>query len=231
MTGWAASPETLIVAIFVAVAILTVAMPKRLVRAARRLIRRLKHRPQAKTKLRAVAPAKPDWKRPHLPPKRSVDVLQSPWVLDGDTIKDRKTGVRYRLANIDAPETGDNARCFPERVKGEEAQREAIRIVRTARVVEARLTGRTDIHGRTLALIVADGRDLGGLLIKAGLARAWSGQRERWCGEQGSLLQMARENDTAWSCRTCGAGHNPVTQQPAALADGPASGPRPVLPG
>ncbi len=158
------------------------------------------------------ASPKKEWKRPHLPPERAIDVLKSPWVLDGDTIKDRSTGIRYRVVNIDAPETGDNARCFSERTKGEHARREAIKVIRSAKVVEAHLAGRTDIHGRTLALIVADGRDLGGLLIRAGLARAWAGQRERWCGAQGSLLQMARENDTAWSCQTCGARHAPASE-------------------
>ena len=53
------------------------------------------------------------------PPQR----VQRPWVIDGDTLDDLDTGVRFRLANIDAPETGDNAKCFKERERGEAAKR------------------------------------------------------------------------------------------------------------
>src|SRR5262245_10996333 len=35
----------------------------------------------------------------------SVVVISAPWVIDGDTIDDRATRTRYRLQNIDAPET------------------------------------------------------------------------------------------------------------------------------
>lgn len=70
------------------------------------------------------------------------------WVIDGDTIDDRATGVRYRLANIDAPETGAKARCRRERMLGEAARRTAIAMVRAAAKVEARRTFRTDRYGR-----------------------------------------------------------------------------------
>jgi endonuclease YncB( thermonuclease family) len=128
-------------------------------------------------------------------------LLSRVWVVDGDTIDG--DGVRYRLANIDAPETGDNAKCFLERERGEEAQRAAIKLVRTAQVVAVRRTWRTDRFGRRIAFVLIDGADLGGLLIAQGLARPWRGKRERWCGRNGGLAKIARTSRRAHVCVTC----------------------------
>src|SRR5512147_2773295 len=40
--------------------------------------------------------------------------IRAPWVVDGDTIDDRATRTRYRLQNIDAPETGERAQSKAE---------------------------------------------------------------------------------------------------------------------
>lgn len=129
--------------------------------------------------------------------------LTAPWVIDGDTIDDRATGVRYRLANIDAPETGDNAKCFRERARGEMARWEAIRLVRSAAVVSVRRTWRTDIYGRRIAFVLVDGRDLGRLLVIRGLARPWKGQREPWCGPRGGLAAIAATGAKDHACAAC----------------------------
>ena len=129
--------------------------------------------------------------------------IAQPRVVDGDTIDDLATGVRYRLANIDAPETGGNAKCFKERERGETATAEAIRLVRAAKRVEVRRTFRTDIYSRRVAFVLIDGLDLGELLVRRGLARPWRGQRRKWCGKNGGLAIMAREGAAPQACSTC----------------------------
>ncbi len=36
-------------------------------------------------------------------------------IIDGDTLEDRSSGVRYRIENIDTPEMGTRAQCAAER--------------------------------------------------------------------------------------------------------------------
>jgi micrococcal nuclease len=127
--------------------------------------------------------------------------LSRAWVIDGDTLDG--DGVRYRFANIDAPETGDNAKCVLERERGEEAKRAAIKLVRTASVVAVRRTWRTDRFGRRVAFVLVDGADLGRLLVAQGLARPWRGKRERWCGKSGGLAKIARTGARPHACGTC----------------------------
>lgn len=129
--------------------------------------------------------------------------LAKPWVIDGDTVDDLATGVRYRLANIDAPETGDNAKCFRERQCGEASRWAAITLVRGAKIVSVVRTLRVDRHGRHVAFVLIDGKDLGDALVKRGLARPWRGARERWCGKGGGLAKMARGQARPFDCRTC----------------------------
>lgn len=130
-------------------------------------------------------------------------LLAQPWVVDGDTIDDRADGVRYRVANIDAPETGEDAKCFKERQRGETAKAAAIQLVRNAQRVEVRQTWRIDRYGRRIAFVIVDGIDLGSLLVKRGLARPWRGQRERWCGKNGGLARIARAGAAPHACMTC----------------------------
>ena len=131
--------------------------------------------------------------------------VTQPWIIDGDTVDDRATGVRYRLANIDAPETGDNAKCFWERSRGEDAKWAAIRLVRAAKVVSVRRTFRHDIYGRRVAYVLVDGEDLGALLLAEGLARPWRGARRKWCGPRGGLALISRGGARGHSCKSCGA--------------------------
>lgn len=134
---------------------------------------------------------------------RDPEALGRPYVVDGDTIDDLATGVRYRLANIDAPETGDNAKCYNERVRGELAKRAAIRAVSSAGAVTVRRTFRKDRYGRTVAFVYVDGRDLGEALVAAGLAAPWRGRRKRWCGAAGQLRELSAVRGELFSCKTC----------------------------
>jgi endonuclease YncB( thermonuclease family) len=128
--------------------------------------------------------------------------LRRVWVIDGDTIDDLETGVRYRLANIDSPEIGD-AKCFRERERGEQAKWEAVRLVRGAATVAVRRTWRSDQYGRRIAFVSVDGKDLGQLLMDAGLARPWLGRRARWCGRSGGLAKIAAAGAMPHACSTC----------------------------
>ncbi|MDX2236889.1 MAG: thermonuclease family protein [Hyphomonadaceae bacterium] len=99
--------------------------------------------------------------------------------IDGDTVAVIGGGERIRLPNIDAPETGDRARCAAERQTGAEATA-FVRAAVAGKPVSLRRIG-LDRYGRTLAYVSVDGRDLGDAVIAAGLARRWSGRRTSWC--------------------------------------------------
>ncbi len=128
--------------------------------------------------------------------------LIDPWVVDGDTIDDRARGVRYRIANIDAPEV-DGAKCYREAARGQLAKWALVRIIREAKDVRVRATFRTDRYGRRVAFILVDSVDVGETLVSRGLAVPWAGMRRRWCGPKGGLAQLARAGAMAHRCKTC----------------------------
>lgn len=103
-------------------------------------------------------------------------------VTDGDTLT--VGGERIRIANIDTPEI-QRSQCDAERRLGLVAKRRLAQLVGEGGITIKRgdpATGRqTDRHGRTLALISVNGRDVGRVLIAEGLAREWAGRREPWC--------------------------------------------------
>jgi endonuclease YncB( thermonuclease family) len=134
---------------------------------------------------------------------REPTPLRRPWVIDGDTIEDLETKIRYRLANIDAPETGDNAKCFNERRVGEMAKAAAIRLVRKAGVVSVERTWRFDRYNRTVAYVLVDGIDLGETLVNLGLACRWRGRRAPWCGGGGPLVKLAERRGEKLACAAC----------------------------
>ena len=109
-------------------------------------------------------------------------------VIDGDTFEDLGTGDRYRLENIDTPETGSRARCAAERALGDRATQRARAIIAGADQVDVRRTGRIDRYNRIIAFFSVDGRDLGEWMVAEGLARPWRGRREAWCDAQGNLV-------------------------------------------
>lgn len=133
---------------------------------------------------------------------RPVRRLPDPWVVDGDTIDDRATGIRYRFANIDAPEI-DGAKCYREGARGQLAKWALVRMVREAKVVAVRPTFRTDRFGRRVAFVLIDGQDAGDILVARGLAVPWGGWRKRWCGPRGGLAKIAKAGAMAHACKAC----------------------------
>ena len=107
-------------------------------------------------------------------------LLAEPVAVDGDTV--RAGGETYRVANIDAPETGWRAQCPYEAALGEAAEARVDALMAQARRVVADPVGRRDRYGRVVARVRVDGADLGQTLIDEGLARPWRGRRESWCG-------------------------------------------------
>jgi len=123
-------------------------------------------------------------------PERVI-LIKRPYVIDGDTIDDNATRIRFRLENIDAPETKENAKCAAEAHMGGRAKWKAIEFIKAAKTVEAHTTGRIDPYGRMIARVKLDGEDLGDMLVARGFARPWTGARETWCG--GALNDLTRK--------------------------------------
>jgi micrococcal nuclease len=111
------------------------------------------------------------------------DALSEPGVcraIDGDTYVCH--GERIRVQNIDAPEL--HARCVSEFDAARSAKLFAQHALDGAIIIEIRVHERRprDKYGRTLARVVVDGDDLGDLMIEAGLARPYQGERRlSWC--------------------------------------------------
>lgn len=102
-------------------------------------------------------------------------------VVDGDTFW--FAGEKYRIADIDTPETHP-ARCAEEAELGDAA---------TARLHEwlnagafsMESAGRdVDRYGRKLRVVMRDGESVGSVLVADGLARPWEGRRRPWCESQ-----------------------------------------------
>ncbi|PZO54899.1 MAG: hypothetical protein DCF16_04150 [Alphaproteobacteria bacterium] len=106
--------------------------------------------------------------------------LSQPQAIDGDTLRDAE-GERYRVENIDAPETGPRSECPEERVLGAAATAYVAAWLQQARSVEAHPVGRRDRYGRVVARIEIDGVDLGERLITRGLAQPWRGRKATFC--------------------------------------------------
>lgn len=96
-------------------------------------------------------------------------------VVDGDTFwLDR---VKYRVADIDAPEVS-NPRCRAEARLGEAS---TIRLAQILNGGPFQLQPKgVDRYGRTLAIVSRSGYSFGSQLVSEGLARNW-GDRRGWC--------------------------------------------------
>jgi endonuclease YncB( thermonuclease family) len=130
-----------------------------------------------------------------------VQVLRPPFgqsgrieVIDGDTV--RLDGERYRLVGIDAPESGDRARCDDERRRAEAATMRLrvlvasgdARLIRVACACRPGQEGsRYCNYGRLCGSLLVGGRDVGATLISEGLAHPYvcgatsCPPRRAWC--------------------------------------------------
>lgn len=101
-------------------------------------------------------------------------------LVDGDTGWEQ--GVKWRMLDIDAPETS-GAECSAEKSTGDRA---------TARLRELMASGyrlqrpgrkdRTSDRRDLVHVVLADGRDAGQVLMAEGLAQPWLNRGNRWCG-------------------------------------------------
>lgn len=110
---------------------------------------------------------------------------------DGDS--GRIYGMKFRLADVDAPETGGvgargGAKCEAEREIGFEAKAFMVEFTRNA---ELEITGRsgTDRYGREVITLSANGTDVADAAIKAGHLAPWPHRGRKalspkpdWCG-------------------------------------------------
>lgn len=101
---------------------------------------------------------------------------------DGDSM--RLCNERIRLVGFDAPEL-HSPRCPDEFKLAICAHDRLNALIDEGRKFGGRLerTGRRDKYNRTLARLYVQGRDVAGIMIEEGLARAYDGQSKRkgWC--------------------------------------------------
>ena len=106
--------------------------------------------------------------------------------IDGDTILrttvERRTlsTEKIRLHDVDAPEL--HGACEAERVQAVAARDLVADRLAAAAVIEVQSIPRRDKFGRTLAVVLVDGVSLSEILLQAGLARPYHGEkRKSWC--------------------------------------------------
>jgi endonuclease YncB( thermonuclease family) len=87
-----------------------------------------------------------------------------------------------RLADIDTPEIF-SAKCSAEKARGERAMHRLQELLNAGPIQVAAVVGGPDKdrYGRSLRVVVRDGRSLGAVLVSEGLARPWVGARQPWC--------------------------------------------------
>jgi micrococcal nuclease len=96
-------------------------------------------------------------------------------VVDGDTFWHNR--IKYRLADIDAPEVSQ-PQCEAEARQGQAATIRLAALLNAGRF-ELQSQG-LDRYGRTLATVTRAAQSIGGQLVSEGLARRW-GDRRGWC--------------------------------------------------
>lgn len=96
-------------------------------------------------------------------------------VNDGDTfIVNRE---RIRIADIDTPEL--EGQCASESRLAIRARDTLVQLLNAERYTIRRQG--EDSYGRTLAIVTNSRGSIGDQLVRAGVARTWSGRREPWC--------------------------------------------------
>ncbi|SEH13708.1 nuclease homologue [Sphingopyxis sp. YR583] len=99
-------------------------------------------------------------------------------VVDGDTFW--FAGEKYRIADIDTPETHP-ARCAEEAALGEAATGRLQLWLNDGAFTLEQADRDTDRYGRKLRIVTRGGMSVGSVLIDEGLARPWEGRRRPWC--------------------------------------------------
>lgn len=99
-------------------------------------------------------------------------------VVDGDTFWFE--GQKYRVADIDTPETHP-ARCAEEAELGEAATGRLLRWLNAGAFTLESVDRDTDRYDRKLRIVTRGGDSVGDMLVGEGLARRWEGRRRPWC--------------------------------------------------
>lgn len=99
-------------------------------------------------------------------------------VVDGDTFWFK--GEKYRIADIDTPET-HGPRCAAEGELGAQATRRLQALMNDGPFSLESGDRDTDRYGRSLRIVTREGESIGGMLVAEGLARSWDGRRHPWC--------------------------------------------------
>lgn len=104
-------------------------------------------------------------------------------VYDGDTLRVTVAGqsTRVRIMGLDTPELPPHNKCASEKERGYAARDRLQEIIAGAGSTAFCPDGK-DRFGRTLAVVMVDGKDVADVLIAEGLAREYhGGRREGWC--------------------------------------------------
>lgn len=99
-------------------------------------------------------------------------------VIDGDTFW--FAGNKYRIADIDTPETHP-ARCPEEAALGGAATKRLHEWLNDGAFSLQTIDRDRDMHGRKLRILTRGGTSVGSVLVAEGLARPWEGPRRPWC--------------------------------------------------
>ncbi|WP_261935967.1 thermonuclease family protein [Sphingomonas bisphenolicum] len=99
-------------------------------------------------------------------------------VVDGDTFWFR--GEKYRIADIDTPET-HGPRCLAEGELGARATRRLQALMNEGAFSLESGDRDSDRYGRALRLVTRGGQSIGEQLVADRLARRWDGSRHPWC--------------------------------------------------
>ena len=104
-------------------------------------------------------------------------VIEAPWVPDP-----MKKQISIRVIGVDTPEKGHRAQCPKEAKLAEQASAHTKALLTKAKSVEVEFTDWDKYGGRVLGRVRIDGVDLTDSLIRAGLARAYQGEKKQsWC--------------------------------------------------
>lgn len=100
-------------------------------------------------------------------------------VVDGDTFW--LDGLKIRIADINAPETGHPS-CASEARLGMAATRRLTELLNSGPFALETQGRDKDRYGRSLRVVVRNGQSIGLTLEREGLAEHWKGRRGNWCG-------------------------------------------------